>query len=86
MIAVVRDAMVQVEEIAALTYGAETPPEGFGRSIIGDRIRELVSELSPDLGASFAADLLGYAFDQVDWVEIADAWKEDVAEQAAYCC
>lgn len=32
--------------------------------------------ISPDLGATFAADLLGYALGQVDWHEIADAWLE----------
>lgn len=36
----------------------------------------VTQELAPDLGASFAADLLGYAFDQVAWHEIADAWIE----------
>lgn len=36
--------------------------------------------LAPDLGASFASDLLGYALDQVDWLEIAKAWAEDYAE------
>lgn len=34
-------------------------------------------DLAPDLGASFAADLLGYALDQVDWIEIADAWIDE---------
>jgi hypothetical protein len=38
------------------------------------RIKDwVVDELAPDLGASFAADLLGYALDQVNWVEIADS-------------
>ena len=38
------------------------------------------NELAPDLGATFAADLLGYAFDEVDWYEIAEAWlSEDFA-------
>jgi hypothetical protein len=37
-------------------------------------------ELAPDLGASFAADLLGYALDEVDWIEIVDAWREDAAD------
>ena len=36
-------------------------------------------ELAPDLGASFAADLMGYALDEVDWFEIAEAWSEDAA-------
>ena len=43
-----------------------------------DTIKTIVrDELAPDLGASFAADLLGYALDQVNWLEIADAWLED---------
>ena len=37
-------------------------------------------ELAPDLGSSFAADLLGYALDEVDWLEIADSWLEDIEE------
>ena len=41
----------------------------------------VTEELAPDLGASFAADLLGWALDQVDWREIAAAWIEDVGEQ-----
>lgn len=36
----------------------------------------VVDELAPDLGAMFAADLLGYALGQVDWQEIADSWLE----------
>ena len=40
----------------------------------------VTDDLAPDLGASFAADLLGYALESVDWYEIADAWIESVAE------
>ena len=48
------------------------------RIATADEIKSYVrDELAPDLGASFAADLLGYALDQVDWFEIADAWLED---------
>lgn len=44
---------------------------------VADTIRAfVVDELAPDLGASFAADLLGYALDSVDWLEIADVWLE----------
>src|SRR5215471_5290881 len=39
------------------------------------------NELAPDLGASFAADLLGFALDQVDWYELADAWIKSVREE-----
>jgi len=38
----------------------------------------VVDELAPDLGATFAADLLGYALGEVDWHEIAAAAIEDV--------
>lgn len=37
----------------------------------------VMDDLAPDLGASFAADLLGYALAEVDWYEIAAAWLED---------
>ena len=40
----------------------------------------VTDELAPDLGASFASDLLGYALGEVDWNEIADAWIENVKE------
>lgn len=42
----------------------------------------VTDELAPDLGASFAADLLGFALDQVNWHEIADSWIQSVSEQA----
>ena len=45
--------------------------------LVADEIKQWVrDELAPDLGATFAADLLGYALDQVNWLEIADAWME----------
>jgi len=47
------------------------------RSAVADALRGWVrDELAPDLGATFAADLLGYALDHVDWHELADAWIE----------
>jgi hypothetical protein len=48
------------------------------RIAVADELKSWVrDELAPDLGASFAADLLGYALDEVDWLEIADAWIAD---------
>jgi hypothetical protein len=41
----------------------------------------ITNDLSPDLGASFAADIYGWALSHVDWDEIADAWIEQVADQ-----
>jgi hypothetical protein len=50
---------------------------------VADAIRDFVrDDVAPDLGASFAADLLGYALDQVDWFEIADAWIQAESEVA----
>jgi len=37
----------------------------------------VTDDLAPDLGASFAADLLGYALDEVDWVEIAESFLSE---------
>jgi hypothetical protein len=52
---------------------------------VADGLKEWVrNDLAPDLGASFAADLLGYALDQVDWFEIADAWIQSAKEAAEY--
>jgi len=49
---------------------------------VSEMLKEWVcDELEPDLGASFAADLLGYALDKVDWVEIASAWIETASDQ-----
>lgn len=47
---------------------------------LADELKTWVTdELAPDLGATFAADLLGYALELVDWHEIANAWLEDVS-------
>ena len=55
------------------------------RPYLADSFRDWVrDELAPDLGASFAADLLGYALDCVDWYEIADAWLESLADEEAH--
>jgi hypothetical protein len=57
--------------------------ESTARVDTADHIRHFVrDELAPDLGASFAADLLGYSLDCVDWFEIADAWLEDAVVDA----
>lgn len=51
------------------------------RFTLADRLKDWVrDELAPDLGATFSADLLGYAFDQVNWEEIANSWINDSAE------
>jgi hypothetical protein len=65
-----------------LTYADDHPnvpsiwtQEDANRFAVADALKTWVTdELAPDLGATFAADLLGYALDQVDWYEIADAW------------
>lgn len=59
-------------------YWSEEECLRFG---VADMLKEWVrDDLAPDLGASFASDLLGYALDDVDWHEIADAWIASVCE------
>lgn len=54
------------------------------RGSVADALKRWVrDDLAPDLGATFAADLLGYALDEVDWYELAQAWLEDCAEAVA---
>jgi hypothetical protein len=48
---------------------------------LSENIKTFVCEdLAPNLSASFASDLLGYALDCVDWCEIAQSWRDDYAE------
>ena len=53
-----------------------------------DALKNLVTDpesgICPDLGATMASDLLGYAFDCVDWHEIADHLFADARERAEY--
>lgn len=62
----------------------DEPLQQHTLSVVANSLKTWVcNDLAPDLGASFAADLLGYALDCVDWTEIADAWIESVREYAA---
>ena len=62
-------------------YASETTRAAYVADVLRDWVRD---NLAPDLGASFAADLLGYALDQVDWLEIAEVWIVDVTQQTPY--
>jgi hypothetical protein len=65
-------------EIAAqaLKETSEDNP-GDATGILAANLKDWVTDdLTPDLGATFAADLLGYALACVDWYEIAEAWLE----------
>ena len=74
-----RQTLEIVTNAKAGSFDTGEPSPETPRLAVADALREWVhDDLAPDLGASFAADLLGYALDQVDWFEIADAWLEDV--------
>lgn len=47
---------------------------------VATELKEFVEGLLPDLGASFAEDLIGWAVGHVDWSEIAESWIKDAAE------
>lgn len=43
-----------------------------GKHAVGDGLRDLLEPLLPDV-SGFASDLLTWAFEQTDWVEIAES-------------
>lgn len=47
------------------------------RFILADTLKEFVEDQLPELPASHASDLLTWAVEQVDWLEVADAFLED---------
>lgn len=73
--------------MATRDYTSARPPMTRKQTVryeVAETIKNYVcDELSPDLGASFAADLLGWALDSVNWHEIADAWLETADEAVA---
>lgn len=70
-------ATLELVEQAHQVDEGDTFVRNLERVQTGDALKSYVrDELAPDLGASFAADLLGFALDQVNWIEIADAWLE----------
>ena len=55
--------------------------EQAARFELADALKSWVTyDLVPDLGASFAADLLGWSLEHVAWDDIADSWIEGEAE------
>lgn len=50
------------------------------RILLANRLSTDLWERSPRLGATMYADLLSAAFDEIDWMEIADSLLEDHAE------
>lgn len=73
-----------VERTTRLYDGPYFIEKGVPRAQVADALKTwVVEDLVPDLGASFAADLLGFALDQVHWCEIAQAWSSDLEEARA---
>jgi len=70
---VVRDAM---ERSTFNVLSGKTTERYEVSSALKQWVTDEETGLVPDLGASVAGDLLGYALDGVDWYEIADAWIE----------
>jgi ketopantoate reductase len=49
-------------------------------SDLADRLKDWVTEMAPDLGASMFSDLLSAALSEVNWDEIAGNWYEEAHE------
>src|SRR5438132_3073522 len=50
------------------------------RLVAADRLKHWVRDLVDLDEASLRADLVGYALDEVDWLELAESWLEDADE------
>jgi hypothetical protein len=76
-----REMVAEARESGAENAGVRGwTAEQATRFLLADALKDWVTdELAPDLGASFAADLLGYALGEVDWDEIA---KNYLSEEA----
>lgn len=65
----------------AQRYGSATKPmwtiDEAARFTTADALKAFVEEnCLPDLGATMASDMLSAAMEEVDWVEVADAFLE----------
>ena len=80
--------LIRADDDPNVTNGIWTQ-EQADRFNVADAFKQWVAMTEEDEGGlvpdleGLSADLLGYALDQVDWHEIADAWIESVREQVA---
>jgi len=44
-------------------------------------VEDMIEELHPSLAGTMEGDLMGWAVDQVDWDELAEAYTEDFADE-----
>ncbi len=71
----VLEVALKSDEVAKGYWSAEEAP----RILLANRLNEDLRNRAPDLGATMYADLLNSAFDDIDWLEIADSLLEDHA-------
>ena len=72
-----REALSEAAEAGEAEAYGETVGK-HAACVLARRIREAVEEGAPELGATPYADLLNAALSAVDWVEIAEAFFEDL--------
>lgn len=81
----IRDSVSERNKIKARGGRSYLSQRESYRYHVSENLKEWVTdELVPDLGATFAADLLGYALGCVDWGEIADSWIQTIEEARTY--
>ena len=69
-------ALANTMEVYEGRLDATTRAEATG--LLAQRIRDEVEEAVPELGATLYSDLLNAALSKVDWLEIAEAFFEDL--------
>lgn len=72
----------QVKEGEGNRYVYRDDPRRCAVLLLADRMKEEVCEGAEEGIEGMAADLLGSAFDEVDWEAVADGYMEDVPDSA----
>lgn len=75
------EALQRVRKCGALVPGVD---RDTARGVVAANFKQWVTnDLAPDLGNTFAADLLAYALSSVDWHELAVEWIDNAAQVPA---
>ena len=76
-----QERAIELARDCRMSASAQAKVSQFPRTaegMLADALKEWIGEEAPDLGASLYADLLGAAFSEVDWYEIAEHYLADL--------
>ena len=64
----------------ATHYEARSIVHGTTNYQAANNLKDWVTDMAPDLGGTLWADLLGAALSEVDWLEIAENYQEELLD------